>query len=123
MLDDSQYFCIGRYRERRGRPRDAHRAGHGHAPSRTGKHRYATSLGYGTDTKARGKFTWDNRRVNRDGHRFKLELTRLVGHQGNTGRYVIPVMDVALEKLEFTGTSTKKSWAIHSASAPKSAPA
>ena len=38
------------------------------------KHRFATSVGYGTDTEARGKFTWDNRRVNREGHRFKVEL-------------------------------------------------
>jgi translocation and assembly module TamA len=67
------------------------------------RHRFATSLGYGTDTEARGKFTWDNRRVNRDGHRFKLELlgSSIIKQLG--ARYVIPVMDVALEKLEFTG--------------------
>jgi translocation and assembly module TamA len=67
------------------------------------RHRFATSLGYGTDTEARGKFTWDNRRVNRDGHRFKLELlgSSIIKELG--ARYVIPVMDVALEKLEFTG--------------------
>ncbi len=68
------------------------------------RHRFATSLGYGTDTEVRGKFTWDNRRVNRDGHRFKLELlgSSIIKRLG--ARYVIPVMDVALEKLEFTGT-------------------
>lgn len=67
------------------------------------KHRFATSLGYGTDTEVRGKFTWDNRRVNRDGHRFKVELlgSSIIKELG--ARYVIPVMDVALEKLEFTG--------------------
>lgn len=67
------------------------------------RHRFATSLGYGTDTDVRGKFTWDNRRVNRDGHRFKLELlgSSIIKELG--ARYVIPVMDVALEKLEFTG--------------------
>jgi translocation and assembly module TamA len=67
------------------------------------RHRFATSVGYGTDTEARGKFTWDNRRVNRDGHRFKLELLGSSVIKELTARYVIPVMDVALEKIEFTG--------------------
>jgi translocation and assembly module TamA len=67
------------------------------------RHRFATSLGYGTDTEVRGKFTWDNRRVNDDGHRLKVELlgSSIIKELG--ARYVIPVMDVALEKLEFTG--------------------
>ena len=67
------------------------------------RHRFATSLGYGTDTEARGKFTWDNRRVNRDGHRFKVELLGSSVIKELSARYVIPVMDVALEKVEFTG--------------------
>ena len=67
------------------------------------RHRFATSLGYGTDTEVRGKFTWDNRRVNRAGHRFKMELLGSSVIKEITGRYVIPVMDVALEKVEFTG--------------------
>src|SRR5690606_16414586 len=68
------------------------------------RHRFATSLGYGTDTKVRGKFTWDNRRVNREGHRFKMELLGSSIVQELTGRYIVPIMDIALEKLEFTGT-------------------
>ncbi len=71
-------------------------------PSR--KHRYAASVGYGTDTEVRGKFTWDNRRVNRSGHKFKLELLGSSIIKDLTGRYAVPVMDIALEKLEFTGT-------------------
>jgi translocation and assembly module TamA len=67
------------------------------------RHRFATSIGYGTDTEVRGKFTWDNRRVNRDGHRFKLELLGSSVIKEISARYVIPVMDVALEKVEFTG--------------------
>jgi translocation and assembly module TamA len=67
------------------------------------RHRFATSLGYGTDTEVRGKFTWDNRRVNRDGHRFKMELLGSSIIKQLSARYVIPVMDVALEKLDFTG--------------------
>lgn len=71
-------------------------------PSR--KHRYAASVGYGTDTKVRGKFTWDNRRVTEDGHKFRLDLLGSSIVTDLTGRYIIPVMDLALEKLEFTGT-------------------
>jgi translocation and assembly module TamA len=52
----------------------------------------------------RGKFTWDNRRVNEDGHKFKLELLGSSIVTDLTGRYAIPVMDIALEKLEFTAT-------------------
>ena len=67
------------------------------------KHRFATSLGYGTDTEVRGKFIWDNRRVNTRGHRFKMELLGSAVITQLTARYAIPVMDIALEKLEFTG--------------------
>jgi translocation and assembly module TamA len=67
------------------------------------RHRFATSIGYGTDTEVRGKFTWDNRRVNSDGHRLKIELLGSSVIKEISARYVIPVMDVALEKVEFTG--------------------
>jgi len=66
------------------------------------KHRFATSLGYGTDTRVRGRFSWDNRRVNESGHRSKVELIGSSVLKQIGGRYVIPVMDVALEKLEFS---------------------
>ncbi|RPH51027.1 MAG: hypothetical protein EHM84_05445, partial [Lysobacterales bacterium] len=72
------------------------------------KHRFATSLGYGTDTEARGKFTWDNRRVNRSGHRFKLELLGSSVKEELGARYAIPVMDIALEKLEFTASVSEE---------------
>jgi translocation and assembly module TamA len=72
------------------------------------KHRFSTSLGYGTDTEARGKFTWDNRRVNRSGHRFKLELLGSSIKKELGARYAIPVMDIALEKLEFTGALSEE---------------
>ncbi|MGE0115748.1 MAG: autotransporter assembly complex family protein [Steroidobacteraceae bacterium] len=72
------------------------------------KNRYAIAAGYGTDTQARGTLTWDRRLVNREGHRAKLELTgSAIGHQASL-RYVMPVRDVALEKLEFTLANTKE---------------
>lgn len=66
------------------------------------RHRYGASIGYATDTRARGQFTWDDRRVNERGHRAKVALTASSVLNEISGRYVIPVMDVALEKLEFS---------------------
>ncbi len=72
------------------------------------KNSYAIAAGYGTDTQARGTLTWDRRLVNRAGHRAKLELTgSAIGHEESL-RYVMPVRDVALEKLEFTLSDTKE---------------
>jgi translocation and assembly module TamA len=102
VLDDSQYFASVNI-ETGTVDREALTVPVTVSAQPNRKHRFATSLGYGTDTEVRGKFTWDNRRVNRDGHRFKMELlgSSIIKELG--ARYVIPVMDVALEKLEFTG--------------------
>lgn len=103
VLDDTQYFSVVDIES--GDPDPETRTVPitvSAEPSR--KHRYAASLGYGTDTKARGKFTWDNRRVNQSGHKFKLELLGSSIVTDLTARYIVPVMDIALEKLEFTGT-------------------
>jgi translocation and assembly module TamA len=102
VLDDSQYFSAVNI-ETGTVDREALTVPVTVSAQPNRRHRFATSLGYGTDTEVRGKFTWDNRRVNDDGHRFKVELlgSSIIKQLG--ARYVIPVMDVALEKLEFTG--------------------
>jgi translocation and assembly module TamA len=64
--------------------------------------RYSVSVGYGTDTALRGRFAWDNRRVNSRGHRSRIEVTGSTVLQEAIARYIIPVGDPALEKLEFT---------------------
>ncbi|MGI9245447.1 MAG: autotransporter assembly complex protein TamA [Steroidobacteraceae bacterium] len=64
--------------------------------------RYGVNVGYGTDTGARGQVTWDNRRVNTRGHRMRAELTASELRYEAAGRYVIPVGDPTLEKLEFS---------------------
>ena len=69
---------------------------------RNRRNRYTVSLGYGTDTELRGRFAWDNRRVNSLGHRSRLELTASSVRQEAIARYVVPVGDPALEKLEFS---------------------
>jgi len=66
------------------------------------RHRYAVSAGYATDTKTRGRLTWDDRRVNRRGHRLQVGLVGSSVVEEASVRYAIPVMDVALEKLEFS---------------------
>jgi translocation and assembly module TamA len=66
------------------------------------RHRYSVSLGYGTDTEIRGRFAWDNRRVNAHGHRLRFETTASGVLTEIITRYVIPIGDPALEKLEFS---------------------
>jgi translocation and assembly module TamA len=69
---------------------------------RNRRDRFTVSLGYGTDTELRGRFAWDNRRVNTRGHRSRIELTGSAVLQEAIARYVIPFGDPALEKLEFS---------------------
>jgi translocation and assembly module TamA len=72
------------------------------AADRIKRDRYTVSLGYGTDTEVRGRFAWDNRRVNSHGHRSRVELTGSAVLTEAIARYIVPVGDPALEKLEFT---------------------
>jgi translocation and assembly module TamA len=64
--------------------------------------RYSVSAGYGTDTELRGRFAWDNRRVNSRGHRSRVELTASAVLQEAVARYIVPFGDPALEKIEFS---------------------
>jgi translocation and assembly module TamA len=64
--------------------------------------RYGINVGYGTDTGARGQFTWDNRLINKRGHRSRVELTASEVSSELLGRYVIPVGDPSLEKFEIS---------------------
>jgi translocation and assembly module TamA len=66
------------------------------------RNRYGVSLGYGTDTGFRGKFSWDNRLVNARGHRWRVETTISQVFLEAVARYVIPIGDPSLEKLEFS---------------------
>ena len=66
------------------------------------RNRYTASIGYGTDTELRGRFAWDDRRVNSRGHRWRFEMTGSAVLQEAIARYIIPVGDPALEKLEFS---------------------
>jgi translocation and assembly module TamA len=72
------------------------------AAERNKRDRYSVSAGYGTDTEIRGRFAWDRRRVNSLGHRWRLEITGSAVLQEAIARYIVPIGDPALEKLEFT---------------------
>jgi translocation and assembly module TamA len=66
------------------------------------RNRYTASIGYGTDTELRGRFAWDDRRVNSRGHRWRFEMTGSAILQEAIARYIIPVGDPALEKFELS---------------------
>ena len=107
VLDDSQYFSSVDIES--GEPdHTAHTVPMKISAEPRRKHRYGASLGYGTDTRVRGRFTWENRRVNDDGHRLRVDLLGSSVIKEITGRYSIPVFDVALEKLEFTSTAREE---------------
>ena len=92
-----------RHRKRRARSRDAHRADHGQAePNR--KHRFAASSATPPTPKRAASSPGTTAASTTSGHRFKIELIGSSVLNELSVRYVIPVMDVALEKLEFTGT-------------------
>lgn len=107
ILDDTQYFS-GATVESGTRNRDELSVPVNVAGERNKRNRYAVSTGYGTDTQARGKLTWNNRYLNKYGHRSTVELVGSgVGYEA-TVRYTLPVFDIALEKLEFAYTKEKE---------------
>jgi translocation and assembly module TamA len=66
------------------------------------KHKYTFGLGYGTDTGVRGSAGWENRRVNKNGHRFKTLLRLSEVRSGITGEYQIPLSKPRTENIVFT---------------------
>ena len=68
--------------------------------AQTGKrNKYTVAVGYGTDTRFRGTIAWDDRRINRSGHRSRIDLLGAHTQQKLQARYVIPVGDPALESF------------------------
>lgn len=106
-FDDSQYFSTVNI-DSSERDNEHHTVRVTIDAQRNRHHKYSASLGYATDTRARGKLNWDDRYVNDRGHRAGVELIASQPLQSIVGRYTIPVRDVALEKLEFTLASKKE---------------
>jgi translocation and assembly module TamA len=97
-LDDSQYFATvevlpeDRDREQLTVPvsitAEANR-----------RNRYQFGAGYGTDTEVRGTASWENRLINRHGHRFRTEIRAATLEQSVDARYIVPIGDPATEKF------------------------
>jgi translocation and assembly module TamA len=72
------------------------------------KNKYTVGLGYGTDTRVRGTIAWDNRRLNRKGHRSRVELLGSNTKQAFEMHYIIPVGDPALEHIGLDWTVSRE---------------
>ncbi|MFO1457206.1 MAG: BamA/TamA family outer membrane protein [Steroidobacteraceae bacterium] len=99
-LDDSQYFSTVEVLSGDA-DRDEHVVPVNIRAEPNRRDRYSAGFGYGTDTEVRGTLTWENRRVNARGHRFRAELKAAQIEQSVAARYQIPIGDPALEKLSF----------------------
>ncbi len=99
-LDDTQYFAVvevlpgERDRERLTVPIQIR-------ATKGPRSRYTIAAGYASDTEWRTTLGWQNRRVNRAGHRFRVEAKLAQTAQSLTGTYILPWTDPALEKLAF----------------------
>ncbi|MGH8249656.1 MAG: autotransporter assembly complex protein TamA [Steroidobacteraceae bacterium] len=99
-LDDSQYFAVVEVLpEERDRERRIAPVRITSEPNR--KHVYTIAMGYASDTRARGTLGWENRRVNKRGHRMRAEIRGSSIEESMGVIYVIPWSDPALEKLSF----------------------
>lgn len=72
------------------------------------RNRYSYGAGFGTDSGARGTATWDNRLVNRRGHRMRVEGKAAQKNQSAEARYQIPIGDPAIEKLTFEASAVQE---------------
>ncbi|RPI35190.1 MAG: outer membrane protein assembly factor, partial [Nitrospiraceae bacterium] len=66
------------------------------------RNRYSFGIGYGTDTGVRGSVGWENRYVNRRGHKMNAEARVSEIEDGVTSRYIIPLKSTGPDHLDFT---------------------
>ena len=67
------------------------------------RHKYTFGVGYGTDTGPRGTLGWDNRRVNRLGHRWRSQLKLAQIDASAQFSYLIPIDNPATDSLDLNG--------------------
>ncbi len=75
------------------------------------RQRYRFGIGYGTDTEARVSASWENRRINRRGHKLLLDTRLSPIKQEIGGRYMLPLSVPTRERLSFTGTLSRETLA------------
>jgi translocation and assembly module TamA len=107
-LDDSQYFSTVEVLPAE-RDRDDHVVPISITAEPNRRGRYQFGVGYATDTEVRGTAAWENRRVNRRGHRFRTEIRAAALEQSLDARYIVPIGDPATEKftLQLTGLNQR----------------
>ncbi len=66
------------------------------------KHKYNFGIGYGTDTGMRGSAGWENRRINRRGHRMSTNLRLSEIKNSFTATYTVPLKNPATSRLEYS---------------------
>ncbi len=66
------------------------------------KHRYTAGAGYGTDTGARGRLGWENRRINDRGHRFSADYQLSEIDESLSTRYIWPIRDPRTDEIALT---------------------
>ncbi len=66
------------------------------------RHRYTVGVGYGTDTGARGRLGWENRRVNDRGHRFRVDYQLSEINDSLSTRYSWPIRNPGSDEIALT---------------------
>ncbi len=72
------------------------------------RHRYTAGIGFATDTGPRGLAGWQNRRVNRRGHRLSADVKLSRVYQSLTTRYLIPLENPVWERLTLVGNLVRE---------------
>lgn len=72
------------------------------------KNRYTGSLGYGTDTGARGMFFWEHRRHSHPGHRINAEVQVAKWKKFGNLRYTIPGENPSTDRQVFAFRNTEE---------------
>ena len=91
-LEDSDYFARVQVQPERGQAEGRRIPVRVElAPRRPNK--YTAGIGYGTDTGARFRLGWENRRLNRSGHQMGAEYRVSEIRESVTGRYRIPLIE------------------------------
>lgn len=68
------------------------------------RHRYSAGVGFGTDTGPRLNLGWENRYVNRRGHRFGVALRVSGIRQALDSSYLIPIQNPRTDQLGFASS-------------------
>lgn len=72
------------------------------------RHRYTAGLGFGADSGLRGKLGWENRRVNRRGHRLKTEFKASQIKQSTAAEYFIPLRRARTDHIKLTASQIRE---------------